>query len=102
MPFQCLHDAEKPVPLSRKAFSGRRNSLCRDTEKPLRQDGRGFSAIRKNTFCVAVPHNALVYRDLPQVSENGAYGASRAFSCRDGTLAELWMDKYAAPMCIIA
>ena len=53
-------------------------------------------------FCVAVPRNALADKDLPQVSENGAYGASRAFSCRDGTLAELWMDKYAAPMCIIA
>lgn len=44
----------------------------------------------------------LAYRDLPQMPENGAYEASRAFSGRDGTLAELWMDKYAAPMCIIA
>ena len=102
MPFQCLHDAEKPVPARRKAFSLHRNSLSRAAGKALRQVGRAFSAIRKNTFCVAVPHNALVYRDLPQVPENGAYGASRAFSCRDGTLAELWMDKYAAPMCIIA
>ena len=50
---------------------------------------------------MAVPHNALVYRDLPQVPENGAYGASRAFSGCDGTLAELRMDKYAAPVCVI-
>ena len=53
-------------------------------------------------FCVAFLYNALVYRDLPQVPENGAYGAARAFSGCDGILAELRMDKYAAPVCIIA